>query len=70
MLDEINSALEKFHSVTDVADFRAMALKTEELMLTNSRMRTQVLEMWSMWENGNSHTSFDSWVAGLPEWNT
>ena len=70
VLDEINTALEKFHAATDIADFRAMALKTEELMLTNSRMRTQIFEMWNMWENGgSSHTSFDSWVRGLPAWN-
>lgn len=69
VLDEINDALERFHRVTDVETFRAMALKTEELMLINSGMRTQVLAMWNMWEMENSHTSFDSWVQKLPAWN-
>ena len=58
----INAALEKFRKATDTPDFRAMSLKTEELMLQNSAEGKMFLELWFRWANdGGSKTSFDSW---------
>lgn len=60
--DNIQEALEKFHETTDNAEFRAMALKIEELMLDNSKDYTKFLEIGFRWQNeGGSKTSFDSW---------
>ena len=60
--DGINAALEKFRKATDTPDFRAMSLKTEELMLRNSTEGKVFLELWFRWANdGGSKTSFDSW---------
>lgn len=70
-MDDIQDALEEFYAVTDTAQFRPMALKTEELMAQNSADYTPFLQMWARWDNdGGSKTSFDSWVrhyAGLCE---
>ena len=61
-LENVQEALEKFRAATDNAEFRAMALKTEELMLDNSGDYTKFLEMGFRWQNdGGSKTSFDSW---------
>lgn len=71
VLDNVQEALEAFHAATDNAQFRAMALYTEELMLTNSRDRTKFLEMWAMYDepkvNGGvaSSTSFDGWCKKI-----
>lgn len=67
VLDEVQEALEKFHAVTDTADFRPMALKTEELMLQNSQDYTRFLEAWMMYGKRSSDTSFDNWVLHLLE---
>ena len=62
IFDGINAALEKFRKATDTPDFRAMSLKTEELMLENSTEGKMFLELWFRWANdGGSKTSFDSW---------
>lgn len=70
-MEDIHDALEAFHTATDNAQFRPMALFTEELMAQNSADYTKFLEMWARWDNdGGSKTSFDSWVrhfAGLCE---
>lgn len=61
-LDNIQEALERFYKATDNAEFRAMALKTEDLMLDNSKDYTKFLEIGFRWQNdGGSKTSFDSW---------
>ena len=66
--EHINEALEAFHAATDKGEFRAMALKTEELMLANSRDYTTVLELWARWdEDGGSKTTFDGYVGELTE---
>lgn len=60
----IDEALESFHAQTDNAYFRAMALKTEELMLANSQDYTKVLDLWQRWDNdGGSLTTFDNYVG-------
>ena len=70
-MEDIQDALEVFHMATDNAQFRPMALLTEELMAENSADYTKFLEMWARWDtDGGSRTSFDSWVrhyAGLCE---
>ena len=65
VMDEIQDALEDFRSVTDNADFRPMALKTEELMLRNSEEYTRFIDAWFMWDESESRTSFDNWVEHL-----
>lgn len=66
VLENIQEALEKFHAVTDNADFRPMALKTEELMTQNSADYTKWLELWYRWDNdGGSKTSFDGWCKHI-----
>ena len=61
-LENIQEALERFHETTDNATFRAMALKSEELMLDNSGDYTKFLEIGFRWQNdGGSKTSFDNW---------
>lgn len=65
VLDEFQDALEAFHAATDNAEFRPMALKTEEFMLQNSGYYTKILEAWFMWDKTNSASSFDSWVKHL-----
>lgn len=61
--EHIDEALESFHEQTDNAEFRAMALKTEELMLANSKDYTTVLNLWQRWDNdGGSLTTFDNYV--------
>lgn len=68
VLDSIDEALNSFHEVTDTAEFRPMALFTEELMLENSHTYTQFLEMWARWDkDGGSMTSFDGWCRHLME---
>lgn len=65
-LENIQEALEKFHKVTDNAEFRAMSLKTEEFMLDNSKDYTKFLEIGFRWQNeGGSKTSFDSWCKNF-----
>lgn len=67
-LENIQEALEKFHESTDNAEFRAMALKVEELMLDNSKDYTKFLEIGFRWQNdGGSKTSFDSWCKDYLE---
>lgn len=66
-LDEIQDALEKFRTAADNPNLRPMALKTEDLMMQNSHEYTQILEMWKMYENLSSYTSYDSWVKRLME---
>ena len=67
VLENVQEALEAFHDATDNAQFRAMALYAEELMLTNSQDRTKFLEMWAIYDQLNeqggagSPTSFDGW---------
>lgn len=62
VFESIQEALEKFHTQTENADFRPMALYTEELMLQNSRDYTKFLQAWVRWDtDGGSMTSFDSW---------
>lgn len=66
VFDNIQEALEKFHEVTDNANFRPMALYTEELMAQNSKDYTKFLELAFRWQNdGGSKTSFDSWCKKL-----
>ena len=66
VLDHIQEALESFHVVTDNANFRPMALFTEELMAQNSADYTQILALWNRWnDEGGSKTSFDSWVEKI-----
>lgn len=66
--DNVQEALEKFHAVTDNADFRPMALKVEELMLANSKDYTKILAIWQRYDtDGGSLTSFDSWVKQYAE---
>lgn len=65
VLDDVQEALEAFHAVTDTAAFRPMALKTEELMLQNSRDYTRILNAWVMWDENPGKTSFDNWVLHL-----
>lgn len=66
IFEHIDEALEAFHKVTDNADFRAMALKTEEFMLQNSQSYTKFLELAFRWQNdGGSKTTFDSWCKDL-----
>lgn len=66
VLENIQEALEKFHAVTDNADFRPMALKTEELMAQNSADYTKWLELWYRYDSdGGSKTSFDSWCKHI-----
>ena len=66
VLDHIQEALESFHRVTDNADFRPMALFTEEMMAQNSAKYTKILALWNRWDNeGGSKTSFDSWVEKI-----
>lgn len=65
VLDEIQEALEKFRMVTDNAQFRPMALQAEEMMLQNSSDYTLILEMWVMWDESTSKTSFDSWAKKM-----
>lgn len=61
-LEHIQEALEVFRKATDNAEFRAMALKAEELMLDNSGDYTKFMEMAFRWQNdGGSKTSFDNW---------
>lgn len=65
-LDNIQEALEKFYKITDTAEFRAMALKTEDLMLENSKDYTKFFELAFRWQNdGGSKTSFDSWCEEM-----
>lgn len=62
IFEHINEALEDFHKATDNAEFRAMALKTEEFMLKNSQTYTVFLELANRWDDDRgSKTSFDSW---------
>lgn len=62
-MEDIQDALEAFHAAVDNAQFRPMALFTEELMTQNSADYTKFLEMWARWDSdGGSKTSFDSWV--------
>lgn len=65
VLSDVDEALEKFHTVTDTAAFRPMALKTEELMLENSGRYTKVLEAWTMWDKAVSPSSFDNWILHI-----
>lgn len=65
VMDEIQDALEDFRNATDNADFRPMALKTEELMLRNSEEYTRFLAAWFMWDESESRTSFDNWIEHL-----
>lgn len=64
VLESVQEALEKFHVVTDNAEFRPMALKTEEFMLQISEDYTMFLQLWKRFnvEKG-SLTSFDSYCA-------
>lgn len=70
-MEDIQDALEGFRAATDNAQFRPMALLSEELMAENSADYTPFLEMWARWDSDSgSKTSFDSWVrhfAGLCE---
>lgn len=67
VLENVGEALEQFHAKTDNAQFRPMALKTEELMLINSKDHTKFLELWAIYDQLNekgsmgSPTSFDSY---------
>lgn len=71
VLENVHEALEEFHKATDNAQFRPMALYTEELMLTNSQDHTKFLEMWAIYDQLNekgsmgSPTSFDSYCKKL-----
>ena len=65
VLDDIQTALENFRTVTDNAALRPMALKSEELMLQNSKDYTLILDMWAMWDMSESKTSFDNWAQHL-----
>ena len=67
VMDEYQEALEAFHRATDNADFRPMALKTEEFMLANSQLYTKILQAWNMWDKGVNASSFDNWVLHLME---
>lgn len=65
VLDDIQTALEAFRSATDNGTLRPMALKAEELMMQNSRDYTNVLNLWAMWDESESKTSFDSWALRM-----
>lgn len=65
VLDEFHEALEGFHAATDNAQFRPMALRTEEFMLQNSGYYTKILQAWEMWDQSNSTSSFDNWMRNL-----
>lgn len=65
VLDEIQEALERFRKATDSAILRPMSLFAEELMLKNSRDYTLILELWTMWDDSTSKTSFDSWAKKM-----
>lgn len=73
VLENIGEALEQFHAKTDNAEFRPMALKTEELMLVNSKDHTKFLELWAIYDqlnekgNASSPTSFDSYCKAYLE---
>jgi hypothetical protein len=61
-LDNIQAALWAFFEATDNEQFKPMALKAEELMLQNSGDYTEILQMWFMWDESTSKTSFDAWA--------
>lgn len=66
VLDNIQEALDIFHSQTDNANFRPMALFAEELMAENSADYTKLLELWARWDKERgSYTSFDSWCEKM-----
>lgn len=61
VFENVQEALETFHKETDNAQFRPMALYVEELMLINSKDHTKFLELWAIYDEGGSATSFDSY---------
>lgn len=66
--DSIQESLEAFHKKAEAPGLRPMALFSEELMLQNSKERTQILSLWKRWDTeGGSKTSFDSWVSKILE---
>lgn len=67
ILDEIQEALEVFHTAAGTMELMPMALKTEDLIMKCSAEYTKILEMWQMWDTGVSATSFENWVLHLNE---
>lgn len=73
VLDNIQSALSKFHATAESPvyidgepqDCKPMAIAVEDLMINNSKSRIKFLNMWKMWDNNPSHVSFDSWCEEL-----
>lgn len=65
IFDEVQDALEAFHSVTDNGALRPLCIKTENLMMEVSAEYTNIIAMANMWGKGNSHASFDKWVKSL-----
>lgn len=64
--DDIQEALEEFHKAAEKPGLRPMALFSEELMLQNSKERTEILALWKRWDTyAGSKTSFDSWVQKI-----
>ena len=65
IFDEVQEALESFHSACETSAMRPLAIKTENLMMDVSAEYTNILAMANMWERGVSHSSYDNWVLHL-----
>ena len=68
VLEATGEALKNFRdtaAATPTVD--GLALKTEDLMMKNSREYDVVLKLWQMWDQGVSASSFDNWALHLKD---
>ena len=67
ILDNTGRALAEFRIEAEAQGLVEMALGAENLMLKNSAEYTAVLQLWKMWENNPSASSFDTWALHLKD---
>jgi len=65
VVDSVETALAGFIRKADEAQCWTLGREAENLQMDNSADRTQLLEAWSMWDNGVSASSFDKYVRQL-----
>lgn len=65
--DETNKALSDFIEKSKEPEFQPLARQVEQLQIDNSKSKSKLLEIWSMWDKNPSYSSFDNWVKHLYE---
>lgn len=65
LLDEIERALLEFIRVCDASGCEAQGRQLENLQMAVSAEREKYISAWSMYDEANSPTSYDSWMLHL-----